>query len=124
MNRVHLIGRIASAIKVEEISTRIGLRPRASLLLAVPRPTRDAAEPEWLRVEAWGVQADNLAKSCGRGRMIAIEGHLRGQFLNPDGESRGGRLRLLVIADTITYLDRKWDGDRDAVEPTGSADSE
>jgi single-strand DNA-binding protein len=106
MNRVLLIGRIASTIKVEEVSTRLGLRPRASLLLAVRRPVRDATEPDWIRMETWGIQADNLVKHCSKGTLVGIDGHIRGQFLNPDGQVRGGRLRLLVVGEAITYLDR------------------
>ena len=106
MNSVQLIGRIASAIKVEEVNTSLGLRPRASLLVAVRRRVRDAVEPEWIRVEVWGAHADNLAKYCDKGRLIAVEGHVTGRFLDPSGETRGGRLRLVVIADSVTYLDR------------------
>lgn len=106
MNSVQLIGRIASAIKVEEVNTSLGLRPRASLLLAVRRRLREAVEPDWIRVEVWGAHADNLAKYCDKGRLIAVEGHVTGRFLDPSGETRGSRLRLLVVADSVTYLDR------------------
>lgn len=117
MNGVHLVGRIASAINVEQISTRLGLRPRASFLVAVRRPVRSAGEPEWIRVETWGLQADNLVKYCAKGHLVAIDGHLRGHFSSPDDRTRGGRLRLVVVADAVTYLQRRSDADPDERDP-------
>lgn len=33
-----------------------------------------------------------------------MSGRLRGQFYSADGKERGGQLRLVVVADEITYL--------------------
>lgn len=104
MNEVHLVGRIASEIRRDEFNTRSGMRPKASFLMAVPKPRKGVVEPDWVRVETWGVQADNLVKYCGKGSRIAVSGRLRGDFYNPDGKTRGGQLRVVVVADAITYL--------------------
>ena len=40
----------------------------------------------------------------GNGSRVAVTGRLRGTFYNPEGTERGGQLRLVVVADHITYL--------------------
>lgn len=104
MNEVHLVGRIATEIRRDEFNTRSGMRPKASFLMAIPKPRKEVTEPDWVRVETWGVQAENVVKFCGKGSRIAVSGRLRGEFYNPDGKARGGQLRVVVVADAITYL--------------------
>ena len=103
MNHVTLVGTIASHIRLQEFGTGDAVRTKASFVCAVHRRRRPAP-PDWIRVETWGPQATTLVRSNGRGSRIAIDGHVRGQFFNPDGTDRGGPLRLTVVADTITYL--------------------
>jgi len=75
-----------------------------------------------VRVETWGVQADNVVRYCGKGRMIAVEGHLHGRFLTADGDTRGGRLRLVVVAERITYLERPAQHDGAGTDADADAD--
>lgn len=55
MNHVHLVGRIASEIRRDALNTRAGVRPKASFLMTVRRPVRGSTEPDWVRIETWGV---------------------------------------------------------------------
>lgn len=103
MNTVHIIGKIASEIQVKDFPGPDGPRIKASFLLAVPRPVKDG-EPDWVRVESWGKQATNLIRFNGKGSRIAVTGHLRSRFYNPDGSNRGGQLRSAVVANEIVYL--------------------
>jgi single-strand DNA-binding protein len=105
MNTVQLVGVIASEIRLQEFASSSGgeAKTKASFLVAVRRPPRDS-EPDWLRVETWGRQAQNLVRFNGKGSRIAIRGRLRGRFYNPDGGDRGGQLRTVVVADEIVYL--------------------
>ena len=102
MNQIHLLGTIASDIRLQTFGTGDAARTRASFVCAVHRRRRPAP-PDWIRVEAWGPQATNLVRFNGRGSRVAVTGYLRGTFYNPDGSERGGQLRLAVVADTITY---------------------
>ncbi|MGH7641587.1 MAG: single-stranded DNA-binding protein [Candidatus Dormibacteria bacterium] len=104
MNQVQLIGVVASPVKVDEFpASPKGPQTKASFLFAVRRRDRHQ-EPDWVRVETWGVQARNLVRFNGKGSRVAVTGHLRGSFYNPDGKERGGQLRMVVVADAITYL--------------------
>jgi single-stranded DNA-binding protein len=110
MNTVHLVGKVASDIRFQEFPAAGGgeARAKASFLMAVRRSVarRDGVkrEPDWIRVETWGVQARNLVKFNEKGSRIAVTGRIRGQFYNPDGGDRGGQLRSVVVAEEIVYL--------------------
>lgn len=105
MNHVELLGVVASEVRVQEFIPAGKPEPqvKASFLCAVRRRDR-TQEPDWVRVETWGVQARNLVRFNGKGSRVAVTGRLRGTFYNPDGKERGGQLRLVVVADQITYL--------------------
>ena len=105
MNHVELLGVVASDVRVQEFIAAGKPEPqvKASFLCAVRRWDR-TQEPDWVRVETWGVQARNLVRFNGKGSRVAVTGRLRGTFYNPDGKERGGQLRLVVVADQITYL--------------------
>ena len=105
MNHVELIGVVASEVRVQEFLSAGKPEPqvKASFLCAVRRRDR-TQEPDWVRVETWGIQARNLVRFNGKGSRVAVTGRLRGTFYNPEGKERGGQLRLVVVADQITYL--------------------
>jgi single-strand DNA-binding protein len=104
LNVVSLVGKIASEIRVQEF-TKSGSEPKvkASFLIAVRRSGKDS-EPDWIRIETWGRQAQNLIRFNGKGSRIAVSGRVRGQFYNPDGGERGGQLKSVIVADEIVYL--------------------
>ena len=122
MNRVALLGVIASPIRVQDFGSGDTARTKATFVCAVHR-RRPPAPPEWIRVETWGPQAQNLVRFNAKGSKVAIDGHLRGSFWNPDGSERGGQLRLAVVADAITYLSppRAPGGEPAATPPAASA---
>ena len=105
MNTVHLVGKIATDIRLRELpsSTRPEPMVKASFLLAVPPPVR-GGEPDWVPVETWNAQARNLVRFNHKGSRIAVSGRLRSRFFDKDGKERGGTLRPCVVADGIDYL--------------------
>ena len=119
MNTVHLVGKIASDIKLQEFGEKV----KASFLLAVTRPVRDS-EPDFVRCETWGKQAQNLVKFNQKGSRIAVTGHLRSRFYNADGGNRGGQLMAAVVAEEIVYLQGRRSGNAGttgSTEETASA---
>ncbi|MGH7665955.1 MAG: single-stranded DNA-binding protein [Candidatus Dormibacteria bacterium] len=124
MNQVHLIGVVATPVKLDEFpSTSKGPQTKATFLCAVRRRDR-RQEPDWVRVETWGVQARNLVRFNGKGSRVAITGRLRGTFYNPEGGDRGGQLRLVVVAESITYLSApKVESAQDDSAPPGARQS-
>ena len=104
MNRVEILGTIATDIRLQEFPARDGEpRAKASFLVAVRRPGKDQA-PDWVRVETWGRLARNLVRFNGKGSRVLVGGRLRGEFYNRDGGERGGELRSAVVAETIAFL--------------------
>ena len=106
MNTVHMVGKIASEIRIAEYGAGADVKVKASFLLAVPRPVKDG-EPDWVRVETWGKQAANLVRFNPKGSRIGVVGRLQSRFYNPDGTDRGGQLRSAVVANEIVYLTGK-----------------
>jgi single-stranded DNA-binding protein len=105
INNFNLEGTIGSEIRTEEFQSKSGdgtKKVRATFILANRRRGREG-EPEWLRIETWGKQAENLIRFNGKGSKVTVVGHLSGQFYNPDGGSRGGQLRQKLVADSISY---------------------
>ena len=117
MNHVQLVGTVALQVRLDEFGTGTDSpRTKATFLCAVRRRNK-SQEPDWIRVETWGVQAQNLVRFNGKGSRVAIAGHLRGNFYNPEGKERGGELRLSVVAESITYLSAPKAQDGAAQEP-------
>ena len=104
MNTVQLVGRIATEIRLQEFTKGSGgTLYKASFLLAVSPPVK-GAQPDFVQVETWGVTAQNLCRFNSKGSRISVKGRLRGQFWNPDGGTRGGKLRQVVVAQQIEFL--------------------
>ena len=104
MNTVQMVGRIASEIRLQEFAASAGgVKHKASFLLAISPPMK-GAEPDWVQVETWGKTAQNLVRFNGKGSRISLKGRVRGRFWNPDGGSRGGKLRQVIIAEQIEFL--------------------
>jgi single-stranded DNA-binding protein len=110
MNQIHLVGVIASQIKVNEYAGKEAgeLKVKASFLLGVRRPSSNGERKgDLVRVETWGRQARNLVQYNDFKSRIAVSGRLRSEFYNPDGVPKGGQLRTCVVADQIEYLTQK-----------------
>lgn len=104
MNQISLVGRLAA-----DPETRHGdTHEVASFRLAVPRRRRaDGDDPGAVFVEV--VTFDGLARTVGghlvKGRQVAVAGRLeQNEWTTTDGEHRS---RLQVVADEVTFLDRK-----------------
>jgi single-stranded DNA-binding protein len=119
VNTVHLVGKIATDIRVREFPSSKRPEPmvKASFLLAVPPPTK-AGEPDWVPIETWNAQARNLVRFNRKGSRIAVSGRIHSRFYDPNGKERGGSLRPTVVADGIDYLTQP------RTEPTAPAPAE
>ena len=82
MNSVHLIGRLATDVDLKEIE---GGSKVSSFILAVDR---NAEEADFFRIKAWNSQAEAAGDHLGKGRRIAVEGSLRQDVYEKDGEER------------------------------------
>jgi single-strand DNA-binding protein len=95
MNSVHLIGRLATDVDVKEVN---GGSKVSSFILAVDRT---AEEADFFRIKAWNSQAEAAGEHLGKGRRIAVEGSLRQDVYEKDGEERKA---VSVVAKRLEYL--------------------
>lgn len=96
MNSVHLIGRLATDVEVREVN---GGSKVSTFLLAVERPGGE--EADFFRIKAWNSQAEAAEEHLGKGRRIAVEGSLRQDVYEKDGEERK---TVFVVARRLEYL--------------------
>jgi single-strand DNA-binding protein len=95
VNSVHLIGRLATDVEVKEVN---GGSKVSSFILAVDR---NAEEADFFRIKAWNSQAEAAGEHLGKGRKIAVEGSLRQDVYEKDGEERKA---VSVVAKRLEYL--------------------
>jgi len=95
MNSVHLIGRLATDVEVREVN---GGSKVSTFVLAVDR---NGEEADFFRIKAWNSQAEAAEEHLGKGRRIAVEGSLRQDVYEKDGEERR---TVFVVARRLEYL--------------------
>ncbi len=95
MNCVQLVGRMATDVDMKEVT---GGSKVCSFILAVDR---SAEEADFFRIKAWNAQADAAAEHLGKGRRVAVEGALRQDTYEKDGEERRA---VSIVARRLEYL--------------------
>src|SRR6516165_2969422 len=115
LNKVMLIGRLTRDPEVRTFSNGGKV---AKFGFAVnnrkknPQTGQWEDEPVFLDVEAFnrgefGKQADLVEQYLTKGRQVFIEGHLRLDQWETDGQTRS---RLVVVVDNIQFLDPRQEG--------------
>lgn len=116
LNRVQLIGRVG---KEPESKTTANDNHLCTFALAVERRWKDRSgevkkETDWFNMEAWGKTADICEKYAQKGRLVFIEGQLRTQKYESNGETK---YFTKTIIDNIQFLDwREEEPEMDVVE--------
>lgn len=95
MNSVQMVGRLATDIDLKEVS---GGSKVCSFILAVDR---NAEEADFFRIKAWNSQAETAAEHLGKGRRVAVEGSLRQDTYEKDGEEKRS---ISIVARRLEYL--------------------
>lgn len=95
MNSVQLVGRLATDIELREVN---GGAKVCSFILAVDR---SGDEADFFRVKAWDASAEAAAEHLGKGRRLGVQGSLRQDTYEKDGESRRA---VSVVARRLEYL--------------------
>jgi single-strand DNA-binding protein len=98
VNVVTLIGNLATEVEVKELAQ--GKRV-ASFVLAVDRTGKDGGA-DFVRVAAWGKQADLCRELLHKGHRVALDGRLRSRsWQAPDGTRRSA---VEVVANRVQFL--------------------
>jgi single-strand DNA-binding protein len=115
LNKVMLIGRLTRDPEIVNFSNGGKV---AKFGFAVNNRKKDQTtgqwveEPVFLEVEAFnrgdfGKKADLVQQYLGKGRQVYIEGHLKLNQWEQDGQKKS---KLLVILDDMQFLDSRQDG--------------
>lgn len=113
LNKVLLIGRLTR--DPETRTTGSGSAVVAFGLATnrtwIKRDTNEKQEDTtFVDIEAWGRTGETIARYMRKGRQIFIEGRLKLDTWEKDGQRRS---KLYVVAETFQFIDSQQGGDRD-----------
>ena len=107
MNNVVLVGRLTRDIELRYIPGNG--TPVANFTMAVDREftTKDGKkETDFIDIQVWGKSAENCANYIGKGSLVAVQGSLRVESYEKDGERRKA---TRVNANRVQFLESKKD---------------
>ena len=101
MNKVCLIGRMTADIKVKETT---GGKLLGFFKLAVPKD--NSKEADFIDCLVWEKTAENMQKYTGKGKQIAVQGHLQSSNFEKDGQKY---YQMQVVCERVEFLGSKDD---------------
>lgn len=99
MNRVCLCGRITKDLELNKTSSGKSV---CNFTIAI---NRDKDNADFIDIQTWNEQADNLCKYQGKGSLIGIDGALRKDVYTREDGTKASR--TYVLANHIEYLSSK-----------------
>lgn len=75
--------------------------------------------PSYFIVTVWGKQAENAAQYLAKGRPVAIDGKLRWESWEKDGQKRS---QIKIVAQSVQYLHAKSDNGGGGFDPAPETD--
>ena len=110
LNHVVLIGRLTQDLGTDERSFGyIGNgQARANVSIAVNRAKKNGDqwidEVNYFNITIWGKTAENLKPYLTKGKQICVEGHLKQDRGEKDGQKQS---RITIVADSVQLLGGK-----------------
>ena len=122
INHVMIIGRLTRDLGSDERSFGYvgnGMA-RANVSIAVNRSRKQADgswgdEVSYFDITIWGKTAENLKPYLTKGKQICVEGHLKQDRWEKDGQKFS---KVSIIADNVQLLGGKSDGGQSSGAPT------
>lgn len=108
MNKVVLIGRLTKNPEIRYTSNNVAC---CTFTLAVSRDYTNQEgqrEADFINIQVWKNQAENCSKYLTKGSLIGLLGRI--QTRSYDNEKGEKRYVTEIVADKITFLDTKKDG--------------
>ncbi len=126
LNHVVLVGRLTRDVGSDERSFGYVAngQARANLSIAVNRSRKDAASGNWVEeanffeVTLWGKQAENLKPYLTKGKQIAVDGYLKQDRWQKDGQNFS---RVTIVANNVQLLGGRSDGGQNGNSYAGGA---
>lgn len=107
INRIILVGRLTRDPELRRTTTDVAV---ASFTLAVDDREKDAngeRTTTFIDVTIWRDQADNVAKFCRKGNLVAVDGRLRQRRFERKDGTKGSTYE--IVADSVQFLEPKKD---------------
>lgn len=108
LNKVTLIGRLTRDVETSYISNATA---KASFSIAVGRSYKKGDEwqneTSYIDCTLWGKQAESLKPYLLKGKQVAIEGHLKQERWEKDGQKFS---KLAVVVESVYLLGSKDNG--------------
>lgn len=104
LNNVVLVGRLTAAPELRRTNSGISV---ASFVIALDNPTAKGQNKttSFIPVNCWNATAENVAKYCDKGDLIALEGRLNQRsYEDKDGNRRSA---VEVVVQNIQFLTPK-----------------
>lgn len=91
---------------IGNIATEIELKytPKGNAVATFNVAFNDMDDTTFLTIEVWKKQAENVSQYCKKGSQIFIDGRIKVDTWEKDGQKRS---RTKVVANYIKFLDRK-----------------
>ena len=102
-------GRLATEVKIEQVTTREGLLAKGTIVVISNGFRNGESEATAIRWTVWGKQAENAARYLGKGSRVNVIGSLKNNNYDKDGVTVYG---FDFTAEEIDYLDSR--GEREA----------
>ena len=120
MNQINLIGRITKDLELRY--TPQNNKAVCDFSIAVNRTyTNEAGEREadFINIQSWGKQAENLKKYQSKGSLIGVSGELRVNQWEEEGQRK---YKTFVLANQIEFLSSKSSETSDEEPQTNNVD--
>jgi len=115
VNNVVLIGRLT---RDAELKYTAGGQAVNKFSIAVNRRKKDGVqwedEANFFDIVLWGKQGENLNQYLKKGKMIAVNGELRQDRWQQDGQNRS---KIEVVANYVQLLNQRQDQERQTRQP-------
>ena len=124
LNHVVLIGRLTQDLGSDERSFGyVGNgQARASVSIVVNRSKKNGdqwiEEANYFNITIWGKTAENLKPHLTKGKQICVEGHLKQDRWEKDGQKQS---RVTIVADNVQLLGGRGDNSQSGNQMAGGA---
>lgn len=103
MNQSTLMGRLTSDPVLKKVKIKDEERSVANVTIAVPR-LGNREKADFIDVEVWGKQAENLVEQNKKGNRLLVQGSLKTDLVEKADGTKAKKYSL--VAEHIDYLDR------------------
>ena len=121
MNKAILVGRLTKDPEMRTTSSGIAV---TSFTVAINRPYSDQSgekQTDFINCVIWRKQAENVAKYCTKGSLVAVEGRIQTRSYDRQDESK--RSVTEVVCDSVNFLSSKGSNNSENMEFSNKSDN-